>query len=64
MTTNKYWLYLEKLRRTGLVNMFGASVYLENDFNLSHTEARQILVDWMKNYNPADYKEEEHDICK
>lgn len=55
-TTNKYWIYLEGLRRTGLVNMYGAGVYLQNDFDLSKTEAREILLDWMKNYNPDDYE--------
>ena len=57
-TTNKYWIYLEKLRRSGVVNMFGATPYLENDFGLSHSEARAILADWMRNYNRADYEEE------
>ena len=57
-TTNKYWIYLENLRRTGIVNMYGAAVYLENDFGLSGQEARKILADWMHNYNPDDYVEE------
>ena len=57
-TTNKYWIYLEKLRRTGLVNMFGASAYLENDFDLSHSEAVMILADWMKNYKREDYEDD------
>ena len=55
-TTNEYWIYLENLRKTGLVNMYGAGVYLQNDFDLSKTEAREILLDWMKNYNPDDYE--------
>lgn len=56
-TTNEYWIYLEKLRRSGVTNMFGASPYLEEEFSLSRNEARNILADWMRNYNPDDYEE-------
>ena len=58
-TTNKYWIYLEELRKSGVVNMYGATPYLEGQFGLSHDEARKILADWMRNYNPKDYEEEE-----
>ena len=57
-TTNKYWIYLEELRRSGITNMFGAAPYLEARFGLSHSEARHVLADWMKNYNRDDYEEE------
>lgn len=50
------WIYLEILRRSGVTNMFGAGPYLEDEFGISKTEARKILIDWMKNYNPEDYK--------
>lgn len=50
------WIYLENLRRSGVTNMFGAGPYLEDEFGISKTEARKILIDWMKNYNPKDYK--------
>lgn len=50
------WIYLENLRRSGVTNMFGAGPYLEDEFGISKTEARKILIDWMKNYNPEDYK--------
>lgn len=54
-TKNKYWIYLENLRKSGVTNMFGAAPYLEKSFGLSRKEARDILSDWMKNYNPEDY---------
>lgn len=57
MTTNKYWIYLERLRRSGIVNMFGATPYLAAAFGLSKDEARAILSDWMQKYNPKDYEE-------
>ena len=56
MTTNKYWIYLEMLRRTGVTNMYGAAPYLEDEFHIDSNEARKILVDWMKNYNRKDYE--------
>lgn len=56
MTTNEYWLFLEDLRRTGITNMFGAAPYLMNEFGLSKQEAQKILIEWMKNYDPNDYK--------
>lgn len=59
MTDNKYWIYLEKLRRSGVTNMFCAGQYLQVEFNLSRKEARDILKDWMEHYNPEDYEQED-----
>ena len=56
MTTNKYWIYLENLRQSGITNMFGASPYLAEEFDISEKEANVILADWMRNYNPEDYE--------
>ena len=56
MTDNKHWIYLEKLRQSGVTNMFGAVPYIMSEFGVSKAEAREILTDWMKNYNPNDYK--------
>ena len=58
-TTNKYWMYLEDLRRSGKTNMFGAVPYLVAEFEdegMTRSEASKILVDWMNNYNPDDYE--------
>ena len=56
MTNNKYWIYLEELRQSGVTNMFGAAPYLMNEFDLDKQEAAKILNDWMHNYNSEDYK--------
>lgn len=56
MTNNKYWIYLENLRRSGVTNMYGAGRYLESAFGLDRKEASKILADWMQNYNPEDYE--------
>lgn len=55
MTENKYWIYLEELRKSGVTNMYGASPYLQEEFGLSYQEAVTILIDWMTNYNREDY---------
>ena len=55
MTDNKYWIYLENLRRSGITNMYGAAPFLEDEFGISHEEAVKILAVWMHNYDPADY---------
>lgn len=58
-TTNKYWIYLENLRRSGVTNMYGATPYLMDEFALDKHEARKILSEWMSNYNPDDYEDED-----
>lgn len=55
-TTNEYWIFLENLRRSGAVNMFGAAPILAEYFDIDEKEARKILGDWMRNYNPDDYE--------
>lgn len=52
----EYYKFLEALRRTGVCNMYGASIYLVECFNLPNTEARKILTNWMENYNELDKK--------
>lgn len=56
MTDNKYWIYLEELRRSGITNMYGAARYLGERFDLDPYTARLILADWMKNYKREDYE--------
>lgn len=58
-TTNKYWIYLENLRKSGVVNMYGATPYLQKAFDLSKDEAIKVLTEWMNKYNPDDYKEDD-----
>lgn len=56
-TTNVYWMYLEDLRRSGVINMFGATPYLMEEFGLDKNKAKKILAEWMANYNSDDYEE-------
>ena len=53
-----YYNFLENLRRSGVTNMFGAAPYLQAEFGMDAKEAKNVLVEWMKNYDRNDYGEE------
>tara|TARA_Y100000114_G_scaffold110177_1_gene103780 strand:- start:1419 stop:1661 length:243 start_codon:yes stop_codon:yes gene_type:complete len=40
--------YLENLRESGITNMFGAGIFIQEEFGLGKLEAREILVKWIK----------------
>jgi len=46
----KYFDYLMVLRDSGKVNMFGAAPYLQKEFGLSASEARNVLSQWMSSF--------------
>ena len=48
--------FLNRLRRSGETNMFGASPYLACAFDITNREASKILVEWMEwvNANPSN----------
>lgn len=49
----KYFSYLEFLRKSGVTNMFGATPYLQDHFpELRHDSQRahEILQAWMESY--------------
>jgi hypothetical protein len=47
---NQYYNYLDEIRNSGITNMYGAGVYLQQAFGVSRMEARKILMDWMKQF--------------
>lgn len=47
----EYFVYLDELRESGRVSMFGASANLQDDFDLDRIEAKAILVEWMQTYS-------------
>jgi hypothetical protein len=51
MIENEYYEYLDALRESGVVNMFGAGAYLQDEFGLSRSNARTILIAWMGQYS-------------
>jgi hypothetical protein len=49
MSDRKEFLYLNRLRASGIVNMFGATPYLQEAYsNLTAEQARNVLAEWMK----------------
>jgi hypothetical protein len=42
--------YLDTLRESGCTNMYGASVYLIEEFELSTHDSLTILAYWMKTF--------------
>ena len=53
----EYYKVLEGIRRTGVVNMHGASIYLKEFCpELTEEEAREILANWMYNYGELNEK--------
>lgn len=49
----KYFGYLDNLRESGVTNMYGASIYLEEVFSLDRKKASAILGQWIKTFDPA-----------
>lgn len=47
----EYFKYLEELRKSGETNMFGAVPYLAKEFGIDNRTARNILAEWMENYD-------------
>jgi len=45
------FLFLDSLRESGQINMFGAAPYLAEAFGLSKSEAREVLRQWMQSFN-------------
>lgn len=50
MNKEFYFVYLDELRDTGKINMFGAAPYLQDAFNLKRHEAKAIVLEWMNTF--------------
>ncbi len=46
----EYLEYLDDLRESGVTNMFGASQYLEEAFDLNQYDAKDVLLFWMETF--------------
>jgi len=46
-----YFAYLEDLRDSGEINMWGASQYLESEFGLNRRESKDVFLTWIKTFN-------------
>ena len=43
--------YLDRLRKSGRTNMFGAGPYLEEEFGIGRKEASVLLKEWMDTFS-------------
>lgn len=50
VTKKQIFEYLDKLRESGITNMFGAAPYVANTFNMTAKEAQDATVEWMENF--------------
>ena len=56
--TDEHLQFLDELRESGEINMFGAAPYLSNIFDLSKQEARKALTYWMQTFGTRKQKGE------
>lgn len=47
---NDVFEYLDKLRESGITNMYGAGPYIEAQFDLRRSEAFRLLAEWMETF--------------
>ena len=52
-----YFDYLDQLRESGITNMFGASPYLQEAFDLDRYEAKDVLLEWMQTFSARQAKQ-------
>lgn len=56
----KYYVYLDDLRKSGVANMFGARPFLRSKFReLSDSMATKVLGDWMETFHLRHPKKQE-----
>lgn len=46
----EYFRFLNRLRDSGQINMFGAVPYLQEAFDLNRNEAKNIMLKWMESF--------------
>ena len=53
----KFIDFMVELRDSGVCNMMGAGEYLMEEFDINKREAKEIVIDWMK--NAGSYRKED-----
>ena len=49
--TEEHLVYLDRLRESGVTNMFGAAPFILDQFpELTEKEAKQVLIYWMETF--------------
>jgi hypothetical protein len=44
-------LFLDRIRESGAINMFGAAPYVQEAFGISKKEAKELLLNWMDTFD-------------
>ena len=51
----KIFNYLNDLRDSGITNMWGASPYVAEEFEMEASDASKVTIKWMSNFNADGY---------
>ena len=54
--TDEHLRFLDALRESGKINMFGAAPYIADFFDLPMEQARKILTYWMQTFKARKNK--------
>lgn len=46
--------FLDKLRESGITNMWGAGPYIQDEFGIEEKPAREILAYWMTTFGQEE----------
>ena len=49
--TSEEKTYLDELRKSGVTNMWGAGLYLQDEFNLDEREADEVFQEWKRTFD-------------
>jgi len=52
--TQEHHDYLLALRDSGVVNMWGATPYIEDRFDVTQQEAKAILIEWIQSFKEKE----------
>ena len=50
LNTKKIFQYLDQLRESGEVNMFGSAAYVQKEFELCREDAQRVVEEWMQQF--------------
>lgn len=50
MNKEEVFQFLDDLRTSGFVNMFGATPYVQGAFGVKKMEARELVMEWMRTF--------------
>lgn len=51
MNKEMVFKFLDNLRESGAINMFGAGPYVQDAFGLDRREARDLVLEWMETFS-------------